>query len=248
MNKYLKLIAFFMVFSLLMTAFIACDGNTNNKIIDGPMPDMQIADGFSVLSTETLNILVTKDKSKVLHVARVAALKNKNGEQALYFDVLSGDNKILSSITWKGYYQLFVNNDGLLILMRISVPPARNRGTAIYQFFEVSDREYGYDVIELESPQINAVAGKGKSINFFVGTPTSTAVNKGLFWDFTCEFRDELKTQSDKGHEVYLIADNYLNPNEPRVYSDKQKMPVPDFEDKSIIEKYELEYATGLFE
>ena len=66
--------------------------------------------------------------------------------------------------------------------------------------------------------------------------------------DFTYAFRDELMNQSDEGHDVYLIADNYLNPTEPKVYSDKQKMPVPNFEDKSIVEKYELEYAIRLFE
>ena len=71
---------------------------------------------------------------------------------------------------------------------------------------------------------------------------------EGLFLDFTYAFRDELHKEADEGHEVYLIADNYLDPTEPKVYSDKQKMPVPDFEDKSIVEKYELEYATGLFE
>ena len=210
---------------------------------------MQIADGFSVISTENLSILVTEDYSKKAHVARAAALKNENGEQALYFDVLSDENKILTSITWKGYYQLFVNNDGLLILMRISVSPTTQRGTALYQLFEVSDRKAsGYDVIELEAPQINAVAGEGKTINFTVGTPAATAMYEGLFLDFTYAFRDELMNQSDEGHDVYLIADNYLNPTEPKVYSDKQKMPVPNFEDKSIVEKYELEYAIRLFE
>ena len=223
--------------------------NTDPPITDGSMPDMQIADGFSVISTENLSILVTEDYSKKAHVARAAALKNENGEQALYFDVLSDENKILTSITWKGYYQLFVNNDGLLILMRISVSPTTQRGTALYQLFEVSDRKAsGYDVIELEAPQINAVAGEGKTINFTVGTPAATAMYEGLFLDFTYAFRDELMNQSDEGHDVYLIADNYLNPTEPKVYSDKQKMPVPNFEDKSIVEKYELEYAIRLFE
>ena len=223
--------------------------NTDPPIIDGPMPDMQIADGFSVISTENLSILVTEDHSKNVHVARVAALKNESGEQALYFDVLANDNKILSSVTWKGYYQLFVNNDGLLILMRISVSPITQRGTALYQLYEVSDSKIsGYDVVELETPQINAVAGEGKTINFTVGTSASTAVYEGLFLDFTYAFRDELKKQFDEGYEVYLIADNYLDPTKPKVYSDKQKMPVPDFEDKSIVEKYELEYAIGLFE
>lgn len=223
--------------------------NTDPPIIDGPMPDMQIADGFSVISTENLSILVTEDYSKMTHVARVAALKNENGEQALYFDVLTSDNKILSSITWRGYYQLFVNNDGLLILMRISVSPTTQRGTALYQLYEVSDSKIsGYDVVELEAAQINAVAGEGKTINFTVGSHAATAIYEGLFLNFTYAFRDELHKEADKGHEVYLIADNYLNPTDPKVYSDKQKMPVPDFEDKSIVEKYELEYAIGLFE
>lgn len=223
--------------------------NTDPPVVDGSMPEMQIADGFRVLSTENLSILVTEDHSKKMHVARVAALKNENGEQALYFDALSNDNKILSSIMWRGYYQLFVNNDGLLILMRISVSPTTQRGTAIYQLYEVSDSKIsGYDVVELETPQINAVAGKGKTLNFTMGSPAATAMYDGLFSDFTYTFRDELIKEADKGHEVYLIADNYLNPTEPKVYSNKQKMPVPDFEDKSIVEKYEWEYATGLFE
>ena len=143
--------------------------NTDPPVVDGSMPEMQIADGFTVLTTENLSILVTEDHSKKMHVARVAALKNENGEHALYFDVLANDNKILSSVTWKGYYQLFVNNDGLLILMRISVSPTTQRGTALYQLYEVSDSKIsGYDVVELEAAQINAVAGEGKTINFTV--------------------------------------------------------------------------------
>ena len=223
--------------------------NTEPPIVDGSTPEMQIEDGFVVLSTESISILVTENYSEKVHTARVAALKNENGEHALYCDVLADDNKILSSVTWKGYYQLFVNNDGLLILMRVAVYPLTNRGTAVYQLFEVSDRKVsGYDVIELESPQINPVAGEGKSVNFTVGTPASTAQYKRLFMDFIYAFQDGIQREADEGHEVYLIADNYLNPNEPKVYSDKQKMPVPDFEDKSIVEKYEWEYATGLFE
>ena len=133
--------------------------------------------------------------------------------------------------------------------MRISVSPTTQRGTALYQLYEVSDSKIsGYDVVELEAAQINAVAGEGKTINFTVGPHAATAIHEGLFLDFTYAFRDELHKEADKGHEVYLIADNYLNPTDPKVYSDKQKMPVPDFEDKSIVEKYELEYAIGLFE
>ena len=69
--------------------------STNHTI-----PAMAIENGYSVVASETLSIPVIKSKVKTNHTARVAALRNDRGDNALYFDVLSADNKILSSITW----------------------------------------------------------------------------------------------------------------------------------------------------
>ena len=65
---------------------------------------MAIESGYTVTETVNFNILVTEDKVKTSRTARVAALQNESGENALYLDVLTEDGKVMTSITWKWYY------------------------------------------------------------------------------------------------------------------------------------------------
>lgn len=211
--------------------------------------EMMIEDGYSIVASTTFTIPVTQDKVKTEHTARLAALKKDNGENALYLDVLSEDNTVLDSITWKGFYQLFIKSNGALILMRLSVSPMTQRGTAVCQLFEVSDSKIsGYDVIKLESPKINLVAGEGESLTFTVGSEAAVAMYKYHYLNFVSGFQYELEGEVKAGREVYMLAECYLEPSTPTVYSDLAKMPFPDFEDKEIVEKYTFSYAAGLFE
>lgn len=85
----------------------------------GQIPEMAIESGYTVTETANFNILVAEDKVKTSRTARVAALQNESGENALYLDVLTEDGQVMTSITWKGYYQMFVREDGLIVLMRL---------------------------------------------------------------------------------------------------------------------------------
>ena len=211
--------------------------------------EMAIEEGYTVIATETLTIPVTVDKVKINHTARVAALRNTEGQNALYFDVLSADNKVLTSLTWKGCYQLFLNSEGVLILMRTMITPTTQNGTVLYQLFDVSDMKYSnYDVIELEIPQINSVPGEGESLSFSVGSDAAMAMYEARFENLMHGFQYTLEGEVKAGREVYMIAECYLNPETPTVYSDKAKTPFPNFEEKEIVEKYTLSYAASLFE
>jgi len=211
--------------------------------------EMEIESGYTITSTKNINILVTEDKVKKSHTARVAALRSENGENALYFDVLTDDNKVMTSIAWKGYYQLFVREDGLIVLMRLWMSPVTRRCTAIYQFFNVSDRKTAaYDVIELEVPEINAVPEEGKQISFTVGSPRESARYELIFIDFLYTYRSEFDEDVLDGKNIYLIADSYMNPESPVIYSDTDKVGFPNFEEKEIADKYTWEYASALFE
>lgn len=222
------------------------DPSDNN---DQASSEMAIEEGYTVIATETLTIPVTVDKVKINHTARVAALRNTKGQNALYFDVLSADNKVLTSITWKGCYQLFLNSEGVLILMRTSISPTNKNGTALYQLFEVSDTKYSnYDVIELETPQVNSVPGEGESVNINVSSDAAIANCEAFFENMMDGFQYKLKGEVKAGREVYMIAECYLNPETPTVYSDKTKTPFPNFEEKEIVDKYTLSYAASLFE
>ena len=216
---------------------------------DQASSEMAIEEGYTVLATETLTIPVTIDKVKVNHTARVAALRNAEGKNALYFDVLSADNKVMTSITWKGCYQLFLNSEGVLILMRTSINPTNKNVAAVYQLFDVSDTKYSnYDVIELETPQINSVPGEGESLNFTVGSDAAMAMYAAHYENLMHGFQYALEGDVKAGRDVYMIAECYLNPETPTVYSDKAKMPFPNFEEKEIVDKYTLSYAASLFE
>lgn len=198
--------------------------------------------------TTNFNILVTEDKVKTSRTARVAALQNESGENALYLDVLTEDGKVMTSITWKGYYQMFVREDGLIVLMRLWMSPVTRRCTGIYQFFDVSDRIYSYDIIDLETPEINALGEKGKQINFAVGSPREDARFSLIFDDFLKTYQAEFDEDTLDGKSIYLIADSYLNPDKLVVYSDTDKVEFPNLEDKEIADKYTWEYASALFE
>ncbi|MBQ9692341.1 MAG: hypothetical protein IJV70_04210 [Clostridia bacterium] len=224
------------------------DENGKNDNTEPPSSEMAIEEGYTVIKTEKLTIPVTIDKGTVIRDARIAALRKENGENALYFDVLSEDGTVMTHITWKGYYQLFVNDKGTLLLMRMAISPTTNRGTALYQLFEVSDRKIsGYDVIELETPQINNVAGEGESITLAVDSDAAIDMYEGHFLDLMFRFQDELKSDIKAGLEVYMLADCYLTPDTPSVYSDTAKTPLPNFEEKAIADKYTITYAAELF-
>ncbi|MBP3377739.1 MAG: hypothetical protein J6L96_03225, partial [Clostridia bacterium] len=215
----------------------------------GQIPEMAIESGYTVTETTNFNILVTEDKVKTSRTARVAALQNESGENALYLDVLTEDGKVMTSITWKGYYQMFVREDGLIVLMRLWMSPVTQRCTGIYQFFDVSDSKLsGYDVVELEIPEINAVPGEGKTINFAVRSPSEAARYELTFTDFIYSYQAEFDEDTLDGKSIYLIADSYLNPDKPVVYSDTDKVEFPNLEDKEIADKYTWEYASALFE
>lgn len=214
----------------------------------GQIPEMEIESGYTVAETANFNILVTEDKVKTSRTARVAALQNESGENALYLDVLTEDGKVMTSITWKGYYQMFVREDGRIVLMRLWMSPVTQRCWGIYQFFDVSDRIYSYDIIDLETPEINALGEKGKQINFAVGSPREDARFEMLFDDFLQTYQAEFDEDTLDGKSIYLIADSYLNPDKPVVYSDTDKVEFPNLEDKEIADKYTWEYASALFE
>ena len=215
----------------------------------GQIPEMAIESGYTVTETANFNILVTEDKVKTSRTARVAALQNQSGENALYLDVLTEDGQVMTSITWKGYYQMFVREDGLIVLMRLWMSPVTQRCTGIYQFFDVSDSKLsGYDVVELEIPEINAVPGEGKTINFAVRSPSEAARYELTFTDFIYSYQSEFDEDTLDGKNIYLIADSYLNPDKPVVYSDADKIEFPNLDDKEIADKYTWEYASALFE
>ena len=214
----------------------------------GQIPEMAIESGYTVTETTNFNILVTEDKVKTSRTARVAVLQNESGENALYLDVLTEDGQVMTSITWKGYYQMFVREDGLIVLMRLWMSPVTQRCWGIYQFFDVSDRIYSYDIIDLETPEINALGEKGKQINFAVGSPREDARFSLIFDDFLKTYQAEFDEDTLDGKSIYLIADSYLNPDKPVVYSDTDKVEFPNLEDKEIADKYTWEYASALFE
>ena len=141
--------------------------------------------------------------------------------------------------------QLFINDEGTLILFQIIVSPASLRGTAICRLFGVSDVKLsGYDVIELDTPQINSIPGEGSSFQFSYGSPAATAMYEAHFTNFVYGLQDELGARGS----VYMIADCYWNPACPALYSDTEQVAVPNFEDKTVADKYTWDYATGLFD
>lgn len=213
---------------------------------DPTYPDWVNNEGYKVVSSSVTNVLVTEDGAKTEYPARIMILKNESKTPVMYFDVIASDNTVLCSDIWRGYCQMYMNNEGKLIVFRMIVR-GDGSGDVAVEYYEVSDQKMsGYNVIELDRPDINGVVGEGHSLSFSIGSVETLLMYSQLYK--TLGFRLVDAIWQEKNKALYMIADCYIDPENPTTYSYDEKAPTPDFEDNNIMGKYELEYVSRLYE
>jgi hypothetical protein len=233
--------------STVDTEKITDSSNAISENEDPPvdLPDMVIADGFTVVESSVVNVFVTEDGAKTKRHGRAAVLKNDdNGDFGLYLDVISDDNTVMCYKRWVGYCQMFMDSEGTIIVFQVTVR-ANNSAAASYQLFEISDKKQsGYDIVELDTPEINAVSGEGETLNFGVGDEAVYDRYRLPYDNITKGLEAYLSEREEKG--VFMIADCYLNVDDPSIYSIDEGIAIPNFEDKEIRDKYTLDHVFEL--
>lgn len=213
---------------------------------DPTYPEWVTNERYDVVASAVTTVLVTEDGAKKEYPARIMILKNESKTPVMYFDVIASDNTVLCSDIWRGYCQMYMNNEGKLIVFRMIVR-GDGSGDVAVEYYEVSDQKMsGYNVIELDRPDINGVVGEGHSLSFSIGSVEALLMYSQLYKTLGFRLVDAICQEKNKA--LYMIADCYIDPENPTAYSYGEKAPTPDFEDNTIMGKYEIEYVFGLYE
>ena len=207
-------------------------GSGGNTDVDIKLPDMEIPEGYNVLSSKELTLPVSKGGELTGHKARLAAIKKaENGLNALYLDILSNENTILTTKVWYGYYQLYLGENGMFTLLSLSANSQTQLANINYTYYDIS---YGQD----DSIQINKyLAGTRSSLSFNHTRPKEANPDSGTYDFLIVKFQAIF----EEGPTAHLLADCFFDPSAPKLYSDAEKQPVPDFKSSEIREKYSFE-------
>lgn len=255
MTKLLRTLSLILIILMLFTS-VACTpidhdngnngdngGSGGNTDVDIKLPDMEIPEGYTVLSSKELTLPVTHKEQTTDHKARIAAIKHENGENALYLDVISKDNTVLLTKVWYGYYQLYISDTGLLSALNISASSALSGSISFYSY-HISDFKISstgsteqYDAPKL----IPSTGSNGGNQKFNLENAMQIDLCKGNCEILLNKLRSEIKDNTS----LFMIADCYLAPSDPKLYSPADKTPVPT--QQEIAAKYDFNYLLTLF-
>lgn len=209
-------------------------------------------EGYSSVSQIVLDLNITDNGTKLNRKARVALLKDENGNGGLYMDVLNVDGTIKCSKQWDGFGQIFFDpaNADNFIVFRVNAQE-NGRGQIACEYYTVTDIKYTmgvgtYTEEQLDSVQIlNDPRLDNAGFYFNMTDPQSLLRYTMNFINFFDQFEEILYKTTKNGQEYYLLADNFLNQNEGSLFEPKDKEPLPDF--ISMREKYTPEYLVEIF-
>jgi len=259
MKKLLKTLSFILVIIMLFSA-VACnntvdpnakdpgknenEGTSDNNENVTP-PDMQIPEGYTVLSSKDLTLKITYKNNPPEHKSRIAALKNEAGEQALYLDVISKDNEIILTKVFQGYYQLFVcDEDRTFSIVQLSIKSTDDgdRATIMCGRHQISDKVISSTGIEaIETPKFQSMTSYGaiyRTASFYFASPSERDSASNNVEMVCRDIYNEFKQIASK---YYMLADNFSDPSSPKLYTQDDKVPVPDITQAPIRIKYEYE-------
>lgn len=211
---------------------------------------MQLENGYSVTSETSFDFSFTENKEKKPCTARLATLKSSEGEHALYLDIME-NGEIVHSKHWYGRCQAFIS-ENVIIIFRVNINSEKT-GMAAIEFYEVSDTrltqsgQFGQSYTEehLESPEIvKVLADNDASINLALQTEAAIAAHKAQFINFISKVQ-QVFYKPEKSQ--YLIADSFSDPEKEQTFHPSEKIATPDFEDKTVMDRYTVEYFMSVF-
>lgn len=212
---------------------------------------MKIEDGYTVTSEDSFKIKVTEDEKTALCTARVATLKNADGEHALYIDVLNEELKVKVFKIWRGRAVVELYRDDTLAIMTVNVTSDK-RIVMSTNFFNVSDKQ----------PMSDGMYKDVESIGFFgIGDINGTSLNGSLESSSAINRYEQnvinfFYTTSEKVGEVkalkpdtpcVLLADSFSDSGNDMTYADTKKV-ASIFENESFVtSKLTFDYVLSLF-
>lgn len=262
-----KLISLFICLSVILTmslTLLSCadnsgangtqnDASTSDKNDDPVLtPEaMKIEDRYVVISEDSFKIKVTEDEKTTLCNARVATLKNDNGEHATYIDVLDDELKVKVFKIYRGRTVVELVGDDMLAIMNVNILPDKQL-VMFTDFVRVTDHrpnlDGSYDDVENVS-FYSAYDGVGATLidhvmNSFMIMRLETDVI-AYFHETITEFSmlRSLKPTST----CVLLADSYSEADKAITYSDTEKT-ASLFENEDFVRtKLNFDYVLSLY-
>ena len=215
--------------------------------------EMKPDDGYSVISQIIFDVNVTEDGTQLKRKARIACLKDANDNNGLYLDVLDTDGKIMCSKQWAGFGQIFFDaeDEDKFIVFRIGTNNKRN-GQIACEYYRVTDVKItmlvgNYSEEQLDHIQIlNDPRMDKATFNFnMTDDPQMLMKYRMNFINFFHKYENILIDAKEENENYYLVADNFLDKNEVKLFEPCEKEPHPDFD--VHYKKYSPEYLVDLF-
>lgn len=188
---------------------------------------MRIDEGYTVISQSNFKIKVTENEETTLRWARIATLKDADGESAVYIDVLDDELKIKALDKWRGRVVVELCRDDTLAVMQVIVTADKRllMSTSLLYVtdqYQKSDYTYGSD----RGVDFFSVAfGYGTSDKGSV--ESAAAIRKSEqkvinFFHETVAYVNEVKAFKPKSTYI-LLADTFSQADISKTYSDTEK-------------------------
>lgn len=229
------------------------DATTNDKKDDPVLTpeDMKIEDRYVVISEDSFKIKVTEDEKTTLCNARVATLKNDNGEHATYIDVLDDELKVKVFKIYRGRTVVELVGDDRLAIMNVNILPDKSL-VMVTNLVNITDKrpntDGSYD--DVENVDFYSVAfGYGTSLNGSVAN--SAAIRRyesdvANFFNETVNEVSEVKAFKPNSTCV-LLADSYSEADKAMTYSDTEKTASLFENEEFVRTKLNFDYVLSLY-
>ena len=227
---------------------------SESEPFESPVAFEEVApkEGYTVISHISFDVNITENGSNEKSKARIALLKDQNGNSAMYLDVLDAYGKIKCSKQWDGFGQIFfdTNDANSFIVFRVNAKE-NERGQIACEYYTITDIKYTmgvgtYTEEKLDSVRILNDPRLDKAGFYFNMTePQSLLRYRMDFINFFDQFEEILYKTTKNEKEYCLIADNFLNNSEGSLFSPDVREPLPDF--IIMYKKYTPEYLVEIF-
>ncbi len=213
----------------------------SSESVDEPAIKMEIAEGYTVMTSANFTIDVTEKGETVTLPARVAILQDAEDNRAIYFDVLEND-AIKVHMLHKGEGQLCLLGNKYLTIMSSIVKAQTDVKTVTLTCYcyEITDQPFNSvdrtETVEIRWFPIDEMPD-----------PTNVAIFPSgiMHRDDVILFFEKYKDMFSFQKDICLLADSYTTPKDaPEAYDLAEQKALPDLDGHYYtFEYFEERYA-----
>lgn len=232
------------------------DTTTSKDENDEPVLEaepMRIEEGYAVISQSDFKIKVTEDEKTTLRAARIATLKNVDGEHAVYIDVLDDELKVKVFKIFRGraVVELYREDTLAVVLVNVTFDKKLVMST---NFYKVSDQQQMTDGSYREVENVGFLKIGDVNGASFNGSVADSSAIRGcemgvaVFFNKTINNVSEAKALKNDSSCI-LLADSISATDGKNTYSDTEKVAsLFDFDnDEFIRTKLNFDYVLSMY-